>query len=185
MQRCWIVLLGVFVALAASSGCGRGQVSDPEGMTDSDLVRLYGPANLEILPFTRPKSFDDDPIPDGIEVSLRPVDKMGDPVKAYGTFRFELHRWREASGQRAGERLETWTQQVLSPEQQRQFWDTATSTYTFQLAWEGGEFPPPDRKYLLQATFQAPGGERLFAEYTFAFRVPRAELEDTRRRTSR
>ncbi len=162
-------------ALLFADGCGRGRVSDLGDLTDSQLVQLYSPRRIEVLPFTKVRSFDDDSFPDGIEVCLRPLDEMGDPVKVYGNLHFELFVWRDASGDRAGERLETWPQSLLSPADQKIFWDRVTSTYTFQLLWEGGRFPS-ERKYLLRVTFQSPGGVRLFAEYPFEFRVDPSEM---------
>jgi hypothetical protein len=169
------LLVAATCALSAGEGCGRGHVSDLGDLTDSQLVQLYSPRKIEVLPFTKVRSFDEDPIPDGIEVCLRPLDEMGDPVKVYGHFLFELFVWRDASGDRAGERLETWPQSLLSPADQKTFWDRVTSTYTFQLLWEGGRFPSA-RKYLLKVTFQSPGGVRLFAEYPFEFRVDPSEM---------
>ncbi len=168
-----IVLVGGLVG-----ACNRGSVRSVDGVSESDMVKLYGPQKIEILPFTKFRSFDKDSIPDGMEVALRPVDEMGDPIKVFGTFIFELSQYRMASGNRAGERLESWTQQVLSTDDQKRFWDRMTSTYTFQLAWEGGEFPTLGKKYWLQVTFQGPGGKRLFAETAIDFDVSRGQIRE-------
>lgn len=157
--------LAALATAMALAGCGRGQVARIESLSDAQILDLYSPKRIEILPFTKVKSFNDDLIPDGIEVALRPIDTLGDPIKAYGEFRFELYTYRPASGERAGEQLETWVQPIVSEKDQAKFWDRATSTYTFQLTWEGGEFPAVDRKYILLATFQGSGEKRLTAEY--------------------
>jgi len=172
--------LAVVVACGVLMGseCTRGSARSVQTMNESELNQLYGPQKVEILPFTKFRSFDADEIPDGLEVALRPLDEMGDPVKVYGTFMFEISPYRDASGHRAGERLESWTQPILSADDQKRFWDRVTSTYTFQLAWEGGEFPAVGQKYLLQVTFQAPGGKRLFAEYAFVFNLSRSRMRD-------
>jgi hypothetical protein len=177
--------LTIMAAAAVLMGaeCNRGGSSGAAGMSESDLSRLYGPQRIEVLPFTKFRSFDSDEIPDGIEVALRPLDEMDDPVKVYGTFRFELFEYRQASGNRAGAPLEGWTQPILSADDQKRFWDRVTSTYTFQLAWEGGEFPAVGKKYLLQVTFEPPGGKRLFTEYAFEFNISRGRmLQDAARR---
>lgn len=171
----YCLLLGAFSLLSA---CGRGRVTAVNDTDDAALRGVYGPRQIEVLPFTKIRSFDDDVIPDGLEVSLRPLDAMSDPVKVYGTFIFELYRYRDASGNRAGQQLETWTQPIRTVDDQKRFWDRVTSTYIFQLTWEGGDFPPPNKKYLLTVSYQAPGEKRLFAEYPFEFHVDKAELRE-------
>lgn len=172
----WSVL--VLAGVLLGGACNRGAVRSADGVSESDMVKLYGPQKIEILPFTKFRSFDKDSIPDGMEVALRPVDEMGDPIKVFGTFIFELSQYRNASGNRAGERLESWTQQILSTDDQKRFWDRMTSTYTFQLAWEGGEFPTLGKKYWLAVSFQGPGGKRLFAETAIDFDVSRGQIRE-------
>jgi hypothetical protein len=162
--------------------CQRPAPPNPEQLTADDMARLYGPAKIEVLPFTSFRSFDDDAIPDGIEVTLRPLDELGDPVKVFGTFIFELYPYQVASGHRAGPRLECWTQVVADAAAQRQFWDRVTSTYVFQLVWEGGEFPAVGRKYRLEVTYQGPGGKRLFGTHDFEFTLSRGRLREDLRR---
>ncbi|MFO0973153.1 MAG: hypothetical protein U1A27_06930 [Phycisphaerae bacterium] len=168
--------LGLLLLCGACAGRPAASV---EHLTDVDVARLYGPTKLEILPFTKFSSFDDDAIPDGVAVALRPLDEMGDPTKAYGEFLFELFTYREASAQRAGQRLESWSQSILTSDDQHRFWDRVTSTYVFQLTWEGGQFPKTDQKYVLTASYLGPSGRRLFAEHTFEFRVNRREIRES------
>lgn len=158
------------------TGCPRGDVPEiSEGPTTEQLIDYYSPRRIKILEFTKPRSFDDDAIPDGIGVSLRPLDGAGDPVKAYGTFIFELYAYRPASGSPRGQLLQTWTQPVVSLDDQKRFWERVTSTYEFQLSWEGQPVPP-QKKYILAVSFQAPGSKRLYDEYAFEFRVRREEI---------
>jgi hypothetical protein len=160
----------------AFTGCHRGQIEDTsEGPSRDELVAYYSPRSIKILPFTKPRSFDDDAIPDGIGVSLRPLDGGGDPVKAYGTFIFELYAYKNALGSHRGQLIQTWTQQVRNVADQKKFWERVTSTYEFQLSWEGMPIPP-QKKYILVASFQATGSERLFDEYEFEFNVAREEI---------
>ncbi|MCA9254415.1 MAG: hypothetical protein KDA33_02205 [Phycisphaerales bacterium] len=173
------LLTGLAWGLASNAACGRGEISDTgEGPTKEQLVEYYSPATIQILPFTKVRSFDDDIVPDGLAVSLRPLDGAGDPVKAYGSFLFELYAFRPATATHRGERLQSWTQTIRTPEDQRTFWERVTSTYEFQLAWEGNPLPN-NQKYLLSASFEAPGAERLFDEYEFEFRLnPQAAAQD-------
>jgi hypothetical protein len=169
------ILAGLCAALAGAS-CRRGEISAAGGAPSAEqLVKFYSPASIKILPFTKPRSFDDDAIPDGIGLSLRPLDAAGDPVKAYGTFIFELYEYRPALGTHRGALLQTWTQPVSSPEDQRKFWERVTSTYEFQLSWEGRPIPP-QKKHIIVASFQAAGGERLFDEYEFESRLSPEDL---------
>lgn len=164
------------VCLSGSAGCQRGSVGGTvDGPSVEELVQYYSPRKIKILPFTKPRSFDDDVIPDGVGVSLRPLDEAGDPVKAYGVFMFELYEHRKGLGNRRGELIQTWTQPVLGAADQKQFWERVTSTYEFQLSWEGKPLSP-DQKYVLVASFQSTGSERLFDEYEFQFRVSRDEV---------
>ncbi len=176
-QGVWILWLA---GGALIGGCHRGQIDDSsEGPSTDDLVAYYSPRTIKILPFTKPRSFDDDAFPDGIGVSLRPLDSGGDPVKAYGTFIFELYAYKNAIGNHRGQLIQTWTQPVRSVTDQKKFWERVTSTYEFQLSWEGSPIPP-QKKYLLVASFQASGSERLFDEYEFEFNVAREEIIDSR-----
>lgn len=162
--------------LLCIAGCPRGEVPEMASeLTEAQLLEYYSPQSIKILPFTKPRSFDDDAFPDGIAVSLRPFDGAGDPFGAYGTFIFELYAFRSAAGDHRGELLQTWRQPVANPDDRKRFWERVTSTYEFQLSWEGRPIPP-QKKYLLAVSFQAPGGTRLFDEYTFEFRVPQQEI---------
>lgn len=157
---------------ALQSGCQRGEIDDQAGgPTTDELVGYYSPTQIRLLPFTKIRSFDDDLVPDGVAVSLRPLDGAGDPVKAYGSFLFELYEYRQATADRRGRRLQAWRQTIHTLDEQRTFWERVTSTYEFQLSWEG-EPLPIDRKYILAASFEAPGADRLFDDYVFEFRLP-------------
>lgn len=171
-----VLILLLAVGALANAGCHRGQIGDTsEGPTTDELVAYYSPRSIKILPFTKPRSFDDDAIPDGIGVSLRPLDSGSDPVKAYGTFIFELYAYKNAIGSHRGPLIQTWTQPVQNVTDQKKFWERVTSTYEFQLSWEGTPIPP-QKKYILAASFQASGSERLFDEYEFEFNVNREEI---------
>ena len=174
-QRFFLTAL-LFGLLPSLAGCPRGGVVSTEGgPTTEQLVQFYSPRSIKVLPFTKPRSFDDDAIPDGIGVSLLTLDGAGDEVKAYGTFIFELYNYRLAASDHRGELIRSWTQLVLDIKAQKQFWERASKTYEFQLSWEGQPLAP-QKKYVLAASFQAPGSERLFDIYEFDFNVTREEI---------
>jgi hypothetical protein len=169
-------MLTLLLTTLFTGACQRGKVGEVSGgPTQEQLITFYSPRAIKILPFTKPRSFDDDNIPDGIGVSMRALDGAGDPVKVYGTFHFELFAFRQAIGQHRGQSLQTWDQVVSSLEDQKKFWSRVTSTYEFQLSWEGTPLSP-QKKYILTASFQAPGAERLFDEYTFEFKAQRDDV---------
>lgn len=166
------VVAATILMLAGTSACQRGEIADQAGgPTSEELVGYYSPTQIRVLPFTKIRSFDEDPVPDGVAVSLRPLDGAGDPVKAYGSFLFELYAFQQATPDKRGRRLQAWRQTIHTLDEQRTFWERVTSTYEFQLSWEG-EPLPIDRKYVLAASFEAPGADRLFDDYIFEFRLP-------------
>ncbi len=170
-------LMSIALTIVILTGaCQRGEVSQiAEGSSADERLAFYSPQAIKILPFTKPRSFDEDLVPDGLGVSLRVLDSTDDPTKAIGTFTFELYAYRPASQSRRGALLQHWTQHV-GPNHQAQFWERITGSYEFQLSWEGSPIPP-QKKYILAATFQAgPGTDRLFHEYEFEFRVSREEV---------
>lgn len=171
MNRLMTCMAGVGLLFALGCTSGGASVSD-------QAPRLYQPKQVEILPFTKVCSFDDDEIPDGVEVVLRPVDAMGDAMKAYGRYHVELHEYQKATAQRAGERLLFWQVQINSVADQRRYWDRITRTYQFRLAWDRPLVP--NEKYLLHVTYFPPTGEqgRLYAEHVLDFRVPVDRLRE-------
>lgn len=165
------------LSFTSGGGCGRGQITaTAEQPTAEEMVGYYSPRSIKLLPFTKPRSFDNDLIPDGIGVSMRTLDAGGDPVKAFGIFLFELYHYRPASQDHRGKLIQTWTQPVLDLDDQERFWEKVTDTYEFQLSWEGSPIPA-QRKFVLATSFQpGPGGDRLFDEHEFEFRVSRDEI---------
>lgn len=136
------------------------------------MLALMLPAGIKIQPFTKIKSFNEDEIPDGILLVVRPYDRFGDPVKAAGLFYFELWSYKEASGGRKGQRLAFWERDLASAEDVRLYW-TRAQMYEFQLAWTSGvEGLQPGRKYILTATYRAPWDETFQDEYVVDFQLP-------------
>src|SRR5207248_1004072 len=125
--------LGIAMALA---GCGRTFTGPPAGTpptTQEARVLSTAVGRIRILEFTKPKSFTGGTVPEGLEVLLQTTDPMGDKVKVWGSFRFELYRYRQASGDRHGELVQHWDQSIGTYDDQARFWDRFTQTYKFQL----------------------------------------------------
>lgn len=133
----------------------------------AEVMAYYLPTQIEILPFTKPASFDPRGLPDGINAVIRPSDVLGHPVKAYGTIRFELYEYVPASGLEKGQQLMVWNQVLNTPADQRKYWDNVTQSYQFQLAWR--QPLPPNRKYVLEVFYENPAGTRLTNNYVFEF----------------
>ena len=178
VERALIVLAAVAVTIPGL-GCTPCRVSQTrQGLTMEELVSFYSPKKIKILEFTRPKSFDGDLYPDGIEVSLRMLDGAGDSVKAFGDFRFELYEHRDASGNNRGDIVRYWTQTLATMKDQKDFWERVTMTYQFPLDWEGDPIAP-QRTYVLEVIYSAEGGERLFDSYEMEFNIDRQEILDS------
>jgi len=139
-------------------------------------LKMLMPSQLEILPFTKPRSWDDDYIPDGIEVVLRPLDSFGDQTKAVGVFRFELYIFRKAHADPRGDRIGYWQVDLKSKQAQDQYWDKITRTYRFRLGWtDTKQFKPG--KYVLEVTYISPWNERISAKYILNAKLPREQLK--------
>jgi hypothetical protein len=173
---------GVFALIAFSilTGCsgahsiGRG--SQSANILPSQRVDLLLPKTIDITPFTKPASFDDDSIPDGIKVVLRPLDAFGDPIKVVGTFRFELYEFHKASADIRGLRLAVWDVDLSTEQAQEQHWDRYPPTYRFRLGWPKG-VRIERGKYVLEATYISPWGERLSSTYVIDAELPRAKMK--------
>ena len=131
------------------------------------------PDRIQIQPFTSIRSFNDDEIPDGILLVLRPLDRFGDPVKAAGHFYFELWTYVNASGERKGERLAFWERDIENESEMQIYW-THAQMFEFQLAWagQGAEQLRPGQKYVLTATWRTPFDETKRDEYVLDFHSP-------------
>ncbi|NLX04971.1 MAG: hypothetical protein GXY33_07490 [Phycisphaerae bacterium] len=134
------------------------------------------PEKIDVLPFTKPASFDDDAVPDGLEVVLRPLDELGDQTKAVGTFRFETYAFHKASTDPRGPRLGIWEVDLSTPEAQKEHWDAITRTYRFRLGWAGEKIQPG--KYVLEVTYISPWGDRLNAVHVLEAQMPRGLIKE-------
>lgn len=178
------VLFGALaVGLAGCDSGGRGGKGKVQ-MSDEGL-RMLLPAKVKIQPFTQVTSFDDDGIPDGLEVLIQPTDQLGDPVKVAGRFTFELWSYRAATAARKGQQLQFWEVLLDSNRDQQRYWDRTSQMYVFNLNVVPGTVPK-DRavgptlpgKLVLVARYHTPDGQHLVDEHTLDVRE---DLQQMRR----
>lgn len=164
-------LLLVLITLFCASGCRdtRGvQLDNPELAA---FVRLMMPAKIEIQHYlTKPFDFEGSGNPDGLEVILAALDSFGDPVKCVGTFHFELHTRRMASGDKLGKQIARWSATIDSDETLVERWDRYSHYYIFHLKLTSGTLPP--ERYILSARLVTPTGDKLFDNYEFTHGQP-------------
>jgi hypothetical protein len=174
-------LAAVLLIAIWAGGCEKHPYAVEPGATESatadasEQVDLLLPRTIEILPFTKPASFDDDAIPDGIEAVIRPLDAFGDQTKAVGRFRFELYAFKPASSDHRGDRLGMWEVDLSDRAAQTDHWDRITRTYRFHLLWTGR--PPRPGKYIIEVTYLPPIGQRIASQYEIDASRPRPLIE--------
>ena len=153
-------------ALSATGlACAQRRV-DLDDAATAQMLLLLMPDRIIVEPFTGLKSFDDDARPDGLELVLRPVDAFNDPVKIAGALRVELYRFRQASGQRKGAKIEQWDVPLNTPRAQRLYWNHFTQMYEIPLELDLASAAGAD-KYVLEVTYNTPLGEHMVTEYVF------------------
>ncbi|MCK4658488.1 MAG: hypothetical protein KAV82_03110 [Phycisphaerae bacterium] len=155
--------LGVVVLLLAG-GCSRTPVDISDTATRQQLSLLM-PTKVNIVrPFTRFNGFDNENRPDGIELLVRPINSLGDPVNIAGQIIVELYEFRQASGDSKGSKYKQWDIALVSERDQRMYWNRTTNMYEFHLQFETASLPP-SRKYVLQVTYNTPLSEHMVDEY--------------------
>jgi hypothetical protein len=135
---------------------------------DALLADVVLPQRIEIQRYlTRPVSMSRaGGDPDGVEVILAALDSSGDPVKSVGSYFFELHEFRPASGDPVGRSLAMWEIRVDSRETLAGYWDRLARFHRFRLGLEGRTLPPG--KYVLVARLVLPVGRTLHDQYELA-----------------
>ena len=157
-----------------------GCASTPPATNDAaqrQMLSLLMPGRIEIVePFTRVKSFDDDPAPDGIELLLQAVNSLDNPgLMIVGDVRVELYEHVPASADRKGRRLEQWDVKLSTTEHQRTYWNPITQMYEFRLAVDPNTIPPAE-KFVLLVTYNSPLGEHLSDECLIARQITTGPL---------
>lgn len=169
-SRCWpLLLVGALLPAAGCQERGAGvQLDDPEL---SAFVQLLMPAEIQIQHYlTKPFDFDGDGDADGLEVILTTLDSFGDAVKCTGTFHFDLHTMRMASGDRLGKRIAQWSVTIDSDKTLVEYWDRYARCYRFPLKRRGDKLAPG--RYILSARLITPTDHKLYDTYEFAHGQP-------------
>ena len=159
--------------LFCTGGCQqRGadiQLDDPELAA---FVRLMTPRQIEIQDFTKPFDFEGTGNADGLEAVLAVLDSFDDRIKCTGTFHFELHTMRTASGDKLGKRIAFWSLAIDSDKTVGQYWERSSRYYCFPLRLSSGTLPPG--RCILTARLITPTGDKLFDDHELTYEGPRA-----------
>jgi hypothetical protein len=141
-----------------------GCASIPRAVSNDQayMVSLLMPAKVEIVePFTRAKSFNNDPTPDGIELLLQAVNSLDVPGRMMvGRLNVALFEYVPATPDRRGRQLDRWEIDLTTTDQQRRHWNRLTHMYELRLSFDPARVPPAER-YVLQVTYNSPMGEHL------------------------
>jgi hypothetical protein len=179
--------LGLTPAVLACVFPGAIGCNEPGPVTDAEArqqaLALLLPQRVHIEPFTRVALSPTDKMPSELIVYVRAEDQFGDPVKVAGTFNVELYRFKKASGDPKGERIELWRIEVLNQDDQVRYWDHTAQMYEFrlqirQLATESEARALKSDKAVLLLTYNTPWGEHLEDEYMLDLRAQRKGLAE-------
>jgi len=121
------------------------------------------PVRMRVHPFTALR-YDAEAKTPVLEARVELLDRMGDPAKGVGEFRFELYRLprRAAPALEDSRLLYRWQSPVTTLEQNHRHWDPITRSYVFRLKMR--QVPEPGTRLLVRADFVAAGDRRLQAE---------------------
>lgn len=144
------------------------------------MLALLMPARIEIVePFTHVKSFDNDDIPDGIELLLQAVNTLDNPgLMIAGHVRVELFEFVTASADKTGQRLEHWEIELTTTEQQKTYWNQLTQMYEFRLGIDTTKIPLAE-EYVIVVTYSTPLGEYLTDDYVIKYNAKTQTLNGT------
>ena len=157
--------LRLLLAVACAVGGCAAPPKQPGEPDQLASLALMGPARIDIVePFTEIRSFDDDAQPDGIELRLRAVNKLGEPGQMLvGRVRVELYEFIKASGDHKGRQLQLWNVDLSSDDHQRRFWNKLTQMNDLRLQIDASQLERA-RHFVLLVTYESPWGERLTDE---------------------
>jgi len=151
VRRCVLVL----VLAAFAGGC-------PLPLPNAPVPPAVLPAEVRLHPFTGTREFSEAGGLSGIEARVEAMDHFGDPNKAFGTFRFEVYRYRPHQADPKGRRLAPWTIDLTDPQMNMKHWDSLSRQYKFHLHWN--EPIPVGQRFILRVVFSPVSGPRLFDE---------------------
>ncbi len=170
VRQCVVI---VTVLLSSACGCRTGPAGP--SYTPAEQKQLLEPIlarRIAILePFTQVRSFDQDRIPDGVEVLLQAFDSQGEAVKLAGNIVFEFFTYREPAADPKNEQIQRWEFAINTLEKQETYWDPRTRLYKFPLLVDKSRLAPgkrgkEDKKYVLVARYNDAWGEHLESQAT-------------------
>lgn len=137
--------------------------------TNPDMLAILLPSRIEIVePFTQVGSVDEKGKPDWIELWLQAENALDSPgLMIAGKLLVELYEFIPASGYSKGRRLDHWNIDLVTIEDQRNYWNAVTQMYEFRLGLNPQRIRGAD-KYVLAVTYYPPGGDRLMDEMVIA-----------------
>ncbi len=164
------------LAVVCVVGCATTPIPTDEAK-QRQMLELLMPTGIEIVePFTRVTSFDNDAIPDGIEVLLQAVNSLGHRGQIVaGYIRVELFEHVPASGDKKGRRFQYWEVALTTVQEQKRHWNEITQMYELLLQVDPEPITPAD-KYILAVTYSSPLGEHLTDECLITHRTPETSL---------
>ena len=182
MAKSIVIRTGLVVWLAALVvGCRNNVTVDMANPAQAIFIDAAMPRAIEVQRYTKPLSARDAPASDParrsfqaslptntIEVYLATLDGFDDPIKATGTFHFELFSPSGAAGTQLGERIALWTIDVDSTRKLAEYWDRYVRAFKFPLQLEQPATLPAGR-FILEATYLSPWDEKLFDRYEFDY----------------
>ncbi len=167
----------VFAAVVTQPGCnwppewlGKARVESEGAAADKKQeipapINLLLPRKIRIHPFTGTRTFDEAGGIKGVDVRIEARDAYGDPIKAFGDFRFELHSYRPHSPDPKGSQIASWKIPLIQPKKNLLHWDGIAKRYQFKLQWH--QPIPVGYRFVLVATFSSPFTERMSDQYIF------------------
>ena len=136
----------LMLAGAAVAGCQSHVTVDMDNAAQATFVEVSMPTAIKVQRYTKPLAARDAPgsgstrlsfqanrPTNTIEVYLAAMDVFDDPIKATGTYHFELHAPSAAAGGQPGERIALWTVQVDSAAKVAEYWDRYVRAFKFPL----------------------------------------------------
>ena len=166
--------LPLLAAVPVSSLTGCQEPSAEVQLDNPELIacmRLLMPSEIELQHhLTKPFDFEGTGDADGLEVILTARDSFGDPVKCTGTFHFDLHTMRMASGDKLGKQIAHWPVTIDSAATLVEYWYRYARCYRFPLKLRSGKLPPG--RYILNARLITPTDEKLYDTYEFTHGKP-------------
>ena len=130
-------------------------------------VNLLLPKSINIHPFTVIRTFDQAGGIRGVDVRVEAFNAFHETTKAFGSFRFEVHTYKQNSLDPKGELSGIWEIEpsLLDPRENLRYWSRSQQMYGFKLQWD--KPIPVGQKFVLVAVFTSPFTERLSAERVF------------------